>query len=91
MANNYVFNTVPTIKHSRSRFDLSHSHKTAINAGDLIPFLVQEIYPGDSFDIDSKAVVRATSAFLNLLWTIVFWICSTFLSLTVLSILGGKL
>lgn len=65
MANNYVFNTVPTIKHSRSRFDLSHSHKTAINAGDLIPFLVQEIYPGDSFDIDSKAVVRATSAFLK--------------------------
>lgn len=65
MANNYVFNTVPTIKHSRSRFDLSHSHKTAMNAGDLIPFLVQEIYPGDSFDIDSKAVVRATSAFLK--------------------------
>ena len=65
MANNYVFNTVPTIRHSRSRFDLSHSHKTAINAGDLIPFLVQEIYPGDSFDIDSKAVVRATSAFLK--------------------------
>lgn len=65
MANNYVFNTVPTIKHSRSRFDLSHSHKTAINAGDLIPFLVQEVYPGDSFDLDSKAVVRATSAFLK--------------------------
>lgn len=65
MANNYVFNTVPTIKHSRSRFDLSHSHKTAINAGDLVPFLVQEIYPGDSFDINSKAVVRATSAFLK--------------------------
>lgn len=65
MANNYVFNTVPMIKHSRSRFDLSHSHKTAINAGDLVPFLVQEIYPGDSFDIDSKAVVRATSAFLK--------------------------
>ncbi len=65
MANNYVFNTVPTIKHSRSRFDLSHSHKTAINAGELVPFLVQEIYPGDSFDIDSKAVVRATSAFLK--------------------------
>lgn len=65
MANNYVFNTVPTIKHSRSRFDLSHSHKTSINAGDLVPFLVQEIYPGDSFDIDSKAVVRATSAFLK--------------------------
>ena len=65
MANNYVFNTVPTIKHSQSRFDLSHSHKTAINAGDLIPFFVQEVYPGDSFDIDSKAVVRATSAFLK--------------------------
>lgn len=65
MANNYVFNTIPTIKHSRSRFDLSHSHKTAINAGDLVPFLVQEIYPGDSFDIDSKAVVRATSSFLK--------------------------
>jgi len=65
MANNYVFNTVPMIKHSRSRFDLSHSHKTAINAGELVPFLVQEIYPGDSFDIDSKAVVRATSAFLK--------------------------
>lgn len=65
MASNYVFNTVPMIKHSRSRFDLSHSHKTAINAGDLVPFLVQEIYPGDSFDIDSKAIVRATSAFLK--------------------------
>lgn len=43
---------------SRSRFDRSSSYKTTFNAGDLIPFFVDEVLPGDTFSIDTSKVVR---------------------------------
>lgn len=43
---------------SRSRFDRSSSYKTTFNVGDLIPFYVDEILPGDTFSIDTSKVVR---------------------------------
>lgn len=53
----FAFN--PTrIDMSRSRFDRSSSYKTTFNVGDLIPFYVDEILPGDTFTIDTSKVVR---------------------------------
>nr|CDL65859.1 unnamed protein product [uncultured bacterium] len=46
---------------SRSRFDRSSSYKTTFNVGDLIPFYVDEILPGDTFSIDTSKVVRMQS------------------------------
>ncbi|QXN74997.1 major capsid protein [Microvirus mar3] len=62
---NFSFSNVPLIRHSRSRFDLSHSVKTTANVGDLVPFDVQEVYAGDTFKVKSTCVSRLTSQFLR--------------------------
>ena len=43
---------------SRSTFDRSHSVKLSFNVGDLIPFYVDEVLPGDTFSVRSSKVVR---------------------------------
>lgn len=43
---------------SRSRFDRSSSVKTSFNVGNLIPFYVDEVLPGDTHQIDTSKVVR---------------------------------
>lgn len=62
---NFSFNNTPLIKHSRSRFDLSHSVKTSANVGTLYPFEVQEVYAGDTFKIDTNFVSRLSSNFIR--------------------------
>lgn len=46
---------------SRSTFDRSSSVKLTFNAGDLIPFFVDEVLPGDTFQIDTSRVIRMQS------------------------------
>lgn len=48
----------PQISIHRSRFDRNSSHKTTFNVGELIPFYVDEVLPGDTFDVTSSKVVR---------------------------------
>lgn len=43
---------------SRSTFDRSSSVKTSFNAGDIVPFYVDEVLPGDTFSIKTNKVVR---------------------------------
>lgn len=43
---------------SRSSFKRDHSVKTSFNAGDLIPFYVDEVLPGDTFSVKTSKVVR---------------------------------
>lgn len=43
---------------SRSRFTRHSSVKTSFNVGDVVPFYVDEVLPGDSFDIKTNKVVR---------------------------------
>lgn len=43
---------------SRSTFDRSHSVKTTFNVGDIVPFFVDEVLPGDTFSVDTSKVVR---------------------------------
>jgi hypothetical protein len=42
----------------RSTFDRSHSLKTSFNVGDIVPFFVDEVLPGDTFNVDTSKVVR---------------------------------
>nr|WNN13392.1 MAG: major capsid protein [Microviridae sp.] len=43
---------------SRSRFDRSSTVKTSFNVGDLVPFYIDEVLPGDTFDVSTAKVVR---------------------------------
>lgn len=43
---------------SRSRFDRSHSVKTTFNVGELVPFYVDEVLPGDTFNVKTSKVIR---------------------------------
>lgn len=50
-----------SIDMSRSTFDRSHSLKTSFNAGDIVPFYIDEVLPGDTFSIKTSKVVRMPS------------------------------
>lgn len=52
------FSQLPNVDISRSRFDRSSSVKTSFNVGDLVPFYVDEVLPGDTFKIKTSKVVR---------------------------------
>lgn len=45
----------------RSRFDRSSTHKTTFNTGKLVPIYVDEVLPGDTFEMKTSAVVRMTT------------------------------
>lgn len=55
------FSLLPHADISRSTFDRSHSLKTSFNVGDVIPFYVDEVLPGDTFDVETSKVVRMPS------------------------------
>ena len=52
------FSMLPSAEISRSRFDRSQDVKFTFNVGDLIPFYVDEVLPGDTFDVTTSKVVR---------------------------------
>lgn len=56
--NGHRFDAVPAASISRSRFDRSSKYTTTFNVGQLIPFYVDEVLPGDTFSIDTSKVVR---------------------------------
>ena len=53
------FSVNPTnIDMSRSQFNRDSSIKTSFNIGDVIPFYVDEVIPGDTFNVTTSKVVR---------------------------------
>lgn len=52
------FSRLPKVDINRSTFDRSSSIKFTFNVGDIIPFFVDEVLPGDSFHIRTSKVVR---------------------------------
>jgi len=55
---NHVFSQVPKAEIPRSTFDRSHGHKTTFDAGYLVPFLVDEALPGDTFSVNLTGFAR---------------------------------
>ena len=53
------FSKLPSAEIQRSVFDRSCDHKTSFNVGDLIPFYIDEVLPGDTFDVTTSKVVRS--------------------------------
>jgi hypothetical protein len=58
---NHSFATVPQANIARSQFDLSHGHKTAIDADYLYPLTWMEVLPGDTFNVSSFLFARMTT------------------------------
>lgn len=52
------FSMLPSAEISRSKFDRAQDVKFTFNVGDLIPFYVDEVLPGDTFDVTTSKVVR---------------------------------
>ena len=56
------FSQAPQANVKRSSFKYNKPVKTTFNAGDLVPFLVDEVLPGDTFDLKLSKVVRLTTS-----------------------------
>jgi hypothetical protein len=54
----HQFSLVPSVEIPRSVFNRSHSYKTTLNAGFLVPFLVDEVLPGDSISLNATLFGR---------------------------------
>lgn len=55
------FNQVPETHVSRTRFKRDQNILTTFNAGELIPYYVDEVLPGDTFSVDTAAIIRMTT------------------------------
>ena len=55
------FNNVPQTHVSRTRFKRDQNILTTFNAGELIPFYVDEVLPGDTFNVSTAAIIRMTT------------------------------
>jgi hypothetical protein len=52
------FSDLPALDTERSTFDMSHPYKTTFDAGQLVPFLLMEVLPGDSLDVNATLFTR---------------------------------
>lgn len=61
----YTYNTVPEVRFKRNRFKYNQQHLTSMNTSDLIPFFIQEVYPGESYKIYTDVLGRTSNTFLK--------------------------
>lgn len=55
------FNQIPEMKASRTRFNRDQTVLTTFDSGKLIPFYVDEVLPGDTFNVNTSAIVRMST------------------------------
>lgn len=55
------FSKIPQMKASRTRFNRDQTILTTFDAGKLIPFYVDEVLPGDTFSVDTAAIIRMST------------------------------
>ena len=60
-ANYHQFAEVPHLNIPRSTFDRSHGYKTTFESGYLVPILVDEALPGDTFNTNMTAFARLST------------------------------
>lgn len=61
------FSRVPQANIQRSSFRRPHGHKTTFNAGELIPIFVDEVLPGDTFNININSFGRLATPLFPLM------------------------
>lgn len=57
----YSFAQVPAVNIARSSFNRSRTYKTTLDSGYLVPFLVEEILPGDTVKASTTSFFRLTT------------------------------
>ena len=55
---NHSFSRVPRADIQRSSFNRSHGYKTTFDSGYLVPFYIDEIVPGDTFNLRTSIFAR---------------------------------
>jgi hypothetical protein len=55
------FNEIPEMKASRTRFNRDQTILTTFDSGKLIPFYVDEVLPGDTFSVNTSAIIRMST------------------------------
>lgn len=53
-----IFSKISARRPKKNKFDLSHERKMSIPMGKLVPILVQDAVPGDSFRVSSEIFLR---------------------------------
>lgn len=61
----HTFSEVPTADIPRSSFNRSHGHKLTFDADYLVPILVDDIMPGDTFNVEATHYARIGSPLLH--------------------------
>lgn len=70
------FVQLPRTSIPRSQFDRSHGWKGAFGAGKLVPFFVDEVLPGDTFNLSTSMLARLSTPivpFMDNLWLRTFF------------------
>lgn len=57
----HQFSQIPKVNIQRSAFDRSHGFKTTFDEGKLIPILVDEALPGDTFRLKDSFLIRMST------------------------------
>lgn len=55
------FLQIPEMHASRTRFNRDQTILTTFDSGKLIPFFVDEVLPGDTFQVDTTAIIRMST------------------------------
>ena len=80
LRNQHDFSRVPRADIPRSTFDRSHGFKTTFDAGYLVPFLVDEVLPGDTHKVSTTGFARLATPLFPLMDNMVidthFFLCS---------------
>jgi hypothetical protein len=59
--NVHQFTMIPKAEIPRSKFDCQSTHKTTFDAGFLVPVYVDEVLPGDTFNLNMTAFARLST------------------------------
>lgn len=57
----YGLTGIPSVQIPRSTFNRTHGHKTTFNSGYLIPFYLDEVLPGDTFNLQATLFARLST------------------------------
>ena len=72
----HLFSQVPKAEIPRSRFNRSHAYKTTFDSGYLVPIFVDEVLPGDTFQMNCTLFARVAtliSPIMDNLYMDTFW------------------
>ncbi len=73
MRSQHMFSQTPSVNIPRSTFNLSHGHKTAFDADDLVPICQPiDIIPGDTFRVTSNFFMRLATPLAPILDNLYF-------------------